>query len=345
MTTRRILQFQFLRAGHHSQCTIGSFTNWRLEDRIWIDGCFDFAHHGISPALLTPPPPLFLVHLILTPIGHANAILQAKHIGSYLVVGVHSDEAIFENKGPTVMTLPERILAVQACKWTNLAVPNAPYVTQPEWLDLYGCQYVVHGDDITTDSEGNDCYQVVKDMGRFKVVKRTRGISTTDLVGRMLLCTRGHHLPTDHKWTTEELDHIKAFASDERGIQGVGSQVWNWVGEGKPCQLIVDGKGPEGRKTVYVDGGFDLFSSGHIEFLRQVVETEIKEAAARGEYEGDDKEKGGRKPFVIAGVHDDKTINHFKGLNYPIMNLFERSLLVLQCRVSFPASPLPLIFP
>jgi hypothetical protein len=30
--------------------------------------------------------------------------------------------------------------------------------------------------------------------GRFLMVKRTPGISTTDLVGRMLLCTRGHFI-------------------------------------------------------------------------------------------------------------------------------------------------------
>ena len=31
--------------------------------------------------------------------GHAGAILQAKQLGRYLVVGVHSDEEIFDNKG------------------------------------------------------------------------------------------------------------------------------------------------------------------------------------------------------------------------------------------------------
>ena len=55
------------------------------DDRIWIDGCFDFAHHG-----------------------HAGAILQARRLGKELLVGVHSDEAILENKGPSVMTLEER---------------------------------------------------------------------------------------------------------------------------------------------------------------------------------------------------------------------------------------------
>jgi ethanolamine-phosphate cytidylyltransferase len=37
-------------------------------------------------------------------------MLQARRLGSELVVGLHSDEAILENKGPTVMTLDERLV-------------------------------------------------------------------------------------------------------------------------------------------------------------------------------------------------------------------------------------------
>lgn len=46
----------------------------------------------------------------LTPVtaGHAGAMLQARQLGNELLVGVHSDEAILENKGPTVMRLDER---------------------------------------------------------------------------------------------------------------------------------------------------------------------------------------------------------------------------------------------
>lgn len=40
--------------------------------------------------------------------GHAGAMLQARREGTELLVGVHSDEAIAEHKGPTVMTLEER---------------------------------------------------------------------------------------------------------------------------------------------------------------------------------------------------------------------------------------------
>lgn len=41
-------------------------------------------------------------------LGHAGAMLQARRLGKTLIVGVHSDEAILQNKGPTVMSLEER---------------------------------------------------------------------------------------------------------------------------------------------------------------------------------------------------------------------------------------------
>lgn len=43
--------------------------------------------------------------------GHAGAMLQARRLGKELLVGVHSDEEIMENKGPTVMNLKERLVA------------------------------------------------------------------------------------------------------------------------------------------------------------------------------------------------------------------------------------------
>ncbi|KOS22647.1 putative ethanolamine-phosphate cytidylyltransferase [Escovopsis weberi] len=55
------------------------------EGRIWVDGCFDFFHHG-----------------------HAGAIVQSRRLGNELYCGVHSDEAILKNKGPSVMNLAER---------------------------------------------------------------------------------------------------------------------------------------------------------------------------------------------------------------------------------------------
>ncbi|KAJ9606562.1 choline phosphate cytidylyltransferase [Cladophialophora chaetospira] len=289
------------------------------KDRIWVDGCFDFAHHG-----------------------HAGALRQARQLGKELYIGLHSDEEILDNKGPTVMTLDERRAACEACRWTTKVIPYAPYVTALPWISHYGCWYVAHGDDITSDAGGEDCYRFVKAAERFLVFKRTPGISTTDLVGRMLLYTKTHFirsladalqgktdgLPDQQKIAegAEMLERFKEYATDETASQP-GSEVWTWAadspiklgkelatGSGK-FEKLVAGEGPKpGQRIVYVDGGFDLFSSGHIEFLKRVSQAEKDQA------------------YVVAGVHDDAVINHWKGLNYPIMNIFERGLCVLQCR-------------
>jgi ethanolamine-phosphate cytidylyltransferase len=71
---------------------------------IWIDGCFDFSHHGMCATSYLEKPSDIVP-------GHAGAMLQARQLGSKLLVGVHSDEAILENKGPTVMRLDERCAA------------------------------------------------------------------------------------------------------------------------------------------------------------------------------------------------------------------------------------------
>lgn len=40
--------------------------------------------------------------------GHANSLRQAKALGHYLVVGIHTDDEIAKHKGPPVFTEQER---------------------------------------------------------------------------------------------------------------------------------------------------------------------------------------------------------------------------------------------
>ena len=56
---------------------------------------------------------------------------------------------------------------------------------------------------------------------------------------------------------------------------------------------------------------FDLFHIGHLDFLEK--------CAGRGDY-------------LIVGLHTDPVVNRYKGANYPIMNLHERTLSVLAYR-------------
>ncbi|XP_014668840.1 PREDICTED: ethanolamine-phosphate cytidylyltransferase-like isoform X1 [Priapulus caudatus] len=252
--------------------------------RVWCDGCYDMCHFG-----------------------HANSLRQAKAMGDYLVVGVHSDAEISKHKGPPVFCEEERYKMVRAIKWVDEVVEAAPYVTTPEILDKHGCEFCVHGDDITMTAEGIDTYHIVKSAGRYKECKRTQGVSTTDLVGRMLLMTKTHH---------KQKYSVSKEETGEIGVDSSTRSPWTGVSQFLPTtQKILQfsaGKEPNpGDRIVYVAGAFDLFHVGHVDFL------EI--AAAQGDY-------------VIVGLHHDQDVNRYKGANFPIMNLHERVLSVLACK-------------
>ena len=61
-----------------------------------------------------------------------------------------------------------------------------PYDVDPEDLDRVNCLYYVHGDDPCYNAQGDDMNEILAAMGRFKLIKRTTGISTTDITGRLL---------------------------------------------------------------------------------------------------------------------------------------------------------------
>uniref|UniRef100_A0AAY4EG72 ethanolamine-phosphate cytidylyltransferase n=1 Tax=Denticeps clupeoides TaxID=299321 RepID=A0AAY4EG72_9TELE len=246
--------------------------------RVWCDGCYDMVHYG-----------------------HSNQLRQAKAMGDYLIVGVHSDEEIAKHKGPPVFTQPERYKMVRAIKWVDEIVEGAPYVTTLETLEKYNCDFCVHGDDITLTVDGKDTYEEVKRMDRYRECKRTQGVSTTDLVGRMLLMTKAHHT---------------SFLYINNGPKG--HSPWTGVSQFlQTSQKIIQfasGKEPQTADTIiYVAGAFDLFHIGHVDFL----ETVYKQAD---------------RPYVIVGLHFDQEVNRYKGKNYPIMNVHERTLSVLACR-------------
>lgn len=235
--------------------------------------------------------------------GHANALRQAKMLGgsnAFLVVGVHNDADIEKNKGPPVMHELERYAAVEACKWVDLVVRDAPYVTQLSYLHQYQCDFVVHGDDLVLAADGTDCYAEVKAAGKFRTVPRTVGVSTTDLVGRMLLMSRAasNVAPASIESMAQSSPYTrvsKFVPSTQKIVQ---------FSEGNPERKASD-------KVVYVDGGFDLMQVGHLEFLR--------EARQMGTY-------------LIVGVHTDEDVRAHKGIRFPVMTLQERVLSVLSCR-------------
>ncbi|XP_046895097.1 ethanolamine-phosphate cytidylyltransferase isoform X2 [Hypomesus transpacificus] len=255
--------------------------------RVWCDGCYDMVHYG-----------------------HSNQLRQAKAMGDYLIVGVHTDGEISKHKGPPVFTQAERYKMVRAIKWVDEIVEGAPYVTTLETLDKYTSDFCVHGDDITLTVDGKDTYEEVKKSGRYRECKRTQGVSTTDLVGRMLLMTKAHH---SNIGSSDYQQHTDNFGKGPKG-HSPWTGVSQFLQTSQKIIQFASGQEPQpGDTIIYVAGAFDLFHIGHVDFLEAVY-------------------KLSDKPYVIVGLHFDQEVNRYKGKNYPIMNVHERTLSVLACR-------------
>lgn len=253
--------------------------------RVYVDGCFDMVHFG-----------------------HANAIRQARELGDYLVVGVHNDADITRFKGPPVYSEEERYELVKAIKWADEVYVNAPYFYTVDLLDKLKCDFVAHGDDVSVSAEtGEDVYKTQKESGRYKEFKRTTGVSTTDLVGRMLRMTRDHHTVAE--------EHDKATASSialDKNMNSPFTGNKQFLSTSRRIAQFSSCKDPKpGDTVVYVSGAFDLMHMGQVKFLQKAKE------------EGD---------FLIVGLHTDQVVNQQKGDNFPIMNLQERVLCILSCK-------------
>ncbi|ONK71539.1 uncharacterized protein A4U43_C04F9680 [Asparagus officinalis] len=107
---------------------------------------------------------------------------------TYLLVGCCNDEVTHRYKGKTVMSESERYESLRHCKWVDEVITDAPWVLNQEFIDKHKIDYVAHDALPYADSSGagNDVYEFVKSIGKFKETKRTDGISTSDVIMRIL---------------------------------------------------------------------------------------------------------------------------------------------------------------
>ncbi|XP_065644648.1 choline-phosphate cytidylyltransferase B isoform X3 [Hydra vulgaris] len=133
--------------------------------RVYADGVFDMFHAG-----------------------HARALLQAKTVfpNVYLMVGVSGDTLCHQLKGLTVMTDTERYEALRHCRYIDEIITDCPWTLTKDFLDEHKIDFVAH-DDIPYTSDGQeDIYKFVKDAGQFVATERTPGISTSDIIARIV---------------------------------------------------------------------------------------------------------------------------------------------------------------
>lgn len=204
--------------------------------------------------------------------GHYNAFWQASKFGNFLVVGVCSDSDVIKAKGPTVYTEEEWADMIRECKWVHEVIVGVPYTVTVNLLDKVNCNFYAHGDDIAVNEFGEDACKEIKENGRYREFKRTWGVSTTNIVGKLLLNIR-HNMEPDvpnHSFG-EPIKTSELKSSYHEEIKDLDVNLAQ-IGKAKflaTSQRIMDFANkwdPQpGQRIVYLDGSFDLFHLGHVE--------------------------------------------------------------------------------
>lgn len=133
--------------------------------RVYCDGVFDCFH-----------------------VGHARLLEQVKKIipNVELVVGVCSDADTYREKGIMIMNEDERLESARHCKWTDEVYLPAPWEPTLAFLKSMNCDFLAHDAIPYGSGDVADVYAPIKEAGYFLPTLRSEGISTSDIIKRVL---------------------------------------------------------------------------------------------------------------------------------------------------------------
>ena len=90
----------------------------------------------------------------------------------WLIVGVLADETAEAYKRRPIMTLSERVAVVEACRYVDEVIADAPFQVDDEFLAEHDIDVVVHGDDLSPEA-AEAVYGAAVTAGKLKYVPRT----------------------------------------------------------------------------------------------------------------------------------------------------------------------------
>jgi len=146
--------------------------------------------------------------------GHALQLRQAKlsFPQVYLLVGVCSDDLVESHKAHCIMNHAERCETARHCRWVDEVVAEAPWVIDADFIEKFQIDYVAHDEDPYGAEGHDDVYAFVKSQGKFIPTRRTPGVSTSELLERIVSGYRKR----DFDKKLEKMGHaeLKAEGSD-----------------------------------------------------------------------------------------------------------------------------------
>uniref|UniRef100_A0A7S1PGS5 Cytidyltransferase-like domain-containing protein n=1 Tax=Percolomonas cosmopolitus TaxID=63605 RepID=A0A7S1PGS5_9EUKA len=144
---------------------------------VYVDGVYDMCH-----------------------IGHINQFYNALKHGNKLIVGVLSDESVMDYKRKPIMTCEERCAIVRKLSMVHKVIPKTIYPTiTEEFIKEHNIHIVCHSEEY--DKPDDTYYTIPRKMGMTRVLPRTEGMSTSELIKRMT--TRAYEIGKEN---VEKLD-------------------------------------------------------------------------------------------------------------------------------------------
>lgn len=129
---------------------------------VYVDGIYDMCH-----------------------LGHKLVFKKAIKLGTRLFVGVVCDEDAIRYKRKPIMTTKERERAVAACKYVHKVIPNAPcFGITEKFIKEHNIHVVGYSEEY--DNDEDIYYKIPRELGIGRALPRTKGMSTSELIRRVV---------------------------------------------------------------------------------------------------------------------------------------------------------------
>jgi cytidyltransferase-like protein len=123
--------------------------------------------------------------------GHIEFLKAAKHLfaDTTLVVGIHSDETCTQYKRIPIISMEDRIEIVQACRYVDEVIPDAPLVVVNEYLDKHHINWIIAANCPKNNIEETEFYhRNYHDAIKRQIISTIpyySGISTTIIINKI----------------------------------------------------------------------------------------------------------------------------------------------------------------